>query len=79
MVDSSEASTSAQAKPGHETNHLEELKMSDDTGVDQARLEAMERTCVRKLDLVIAPLIGAFNFMVWTFRSAAAAKRHASR
>jgi hypothetical protein len=70
MADNSEASISAQAKPATETSHFEEMKMSDSTEVDQARLEAMERTCVRKLDLLIAPLIGAFNFMVRTFHSA---------
>lgn len=70
MTDNSEAPISAQAKPHTETNHFEEMKMSDSTEVDQARLDAMERTCVRKLDIVIAPLIGAFNFMVRTFHSA---------
>ncbi|KAJ5604874.1 hypothetical protein N7510_010028 [Penicillium lagena] len=68
MADSYEASISAQAKPDTETSHSE-MKMADSTEVDQARLEAMERTCVRKLDLVIAPLIGAFNFMSYIDRS----------
>lgn len=40
-------------------------KGSQDIGdIGHDRLVELERTCVRKLDLVIAPLIGAFNFLV---------------
>lgn len=51
-------------KEGINADPADELSLSEDAGVDHERLLEMERTCVRKLDLVIAPLIGAFNFLV---------------
>jgi hypothetical protein len=48
-----------------EANHVEE-KSSEmlETEEEIERFKKMERACLRKLDLCIAPLMGAFNFIV---------------
>ena len=43
---------------------LDKDGLPDVGNIDHGRLVELERTCVRKLDFVIAPLIGAFNFLV---------------
>ncbi|KAJ6021328.1 high-affinity nicotinic acid transporter [Penicillium herquei] len=48
---------------------LDNPSLSELPDIDHDRLIEMERTCVRKLDLVIAPLIGAFNFLSFIDRS----------
>lgn len=57
------------SKEAAHAEHLENAAVASDAsdGADEAarsRFREMERRCVRKLDLYIAPLMGAFNFIV---------------
>ncbi|KAJ5918907.1 high-affinity nicotinic acid transporter [Penicillium verhagenii] len=54
---------------GVKTDPADYLSPSEATEVDYERLVEMERVCVRKLDLAIAPMIGAFNFLSFIDRS----------
>jgi uncharacterized membrane protein len=47
-----------------ETKHAEVLEIAPENFADTQEFRDRERICVRKLDFVIAPLMGAFNFIV---------------
>ncbi len=47
-----------------EDNEKEELEVAQPESEDAAKFRKMERMCLLKLDICIAPLMGAFNFIV---------------
>lgn len=54
----------ANIKDDVRSEHVEKLTTTEVPGIDDCELAERERICVRKLDFVIAPLLGAFNFIV---------------
>lgn len=63
VIDMVRSENTARDEPIKATD-LEELEIAPPLYTDTAQFKARERKAVRKLDIFIAPMIGAFNFIV---------------